>query len=170
LTHLDLKATGEGIQADIMTVGAFDGASVAVRCQIETDPQWRTRRLVVETTDGRGFTVQSDGEGHWRERDGKPIPALDGCMDVDLQGSPFTNMLPIRRLNIDSTMGTLAFSMLNVPFDSFEPYAVAQLYTCLEDGRLYRYENADGSFTADLPLDEDGLVLDYPELFERETR
>jgi hypothetical protein len=25
----------------------------------------------------------------------------------------------------------------------------------------------DGGFTADLPVDSDGLVLDYPELFKR---
>jgi uncharacterized protein len=56
-----------------------------------------------------------------------------------------------------------------VAFDTFEPYAARQRYACLEDGKLYRYENADGSFTADLPLDEDGLVLDYPEMFERLT-
>ena len=33
--------------------------------------------------------------------------------------------------------------------------------------RLYRYEAADRSFTADLTVDEDGLVIDYPGLFAR---
>jgi uncharacterized protein len=42
-----------------------------------------------------------------------------------------------------------------------------QAYTRLAE-RLYRFENLDGSgFTADLPLDQDGLVLDYPGLFRR---
>jgi hypothetical protein len=36
-----------------------------------------------------------------------------------------------------------------------------------KDGRdgLYRFLSLDGSFTADLPVDADGLVVDYPELF-----
>ena len=36
--------------------------------------------------------------------------------------------------------------------------------------RLYLFENLDGSgFSAELPVDEDGLVLDYPDLFRRVT-
>jgi hypothetical protein len=34
--------------------------------------------------------------------------------------------------------------------------------------RLYRFENLDGSgFQADLPVDEDDIVLDYPNFFRR---
>ena len=33
---------------------------------------------------------------------------------------------------------------------------------------FYLFENLDGSgFRADLPVDEDGIVLDYPDLFRR---
>ncbi len=53
------------------------------------------------------------------------------------------------------------------PFDSFEPTVDGQHYTCLKDGKLYRYEAEDRSFTADLPVDADGLVIDYPTLFQR---
>ena len=47
-----------------------------------------------------------------------------------------------------------------------------QRYTCLErdaDGGLYRYEDRGTfrGFTADLPVDADGLVLDYPGIFRR---
>ena len=89
------------------------------------------------------------------------------CIDIDLAGTPFTNTLPIRRLNLTRRSGTAKLRMLYVPFDSFEPTVDGQHYTCLEDGRLYRYQAEDGSFTADLPVDEDGLVLDYPTLFRR---
>jgi uncharacterized protein len=42
-----------------------------------------------------------------------------------------------------------------------------QRYTCLKRHSLYRYEAVDRSFSADLPVDPDGLVTDYPGLFER---
>jgi hypothetical protein len=46
----------------------------------------------------------------------------------------------------------------------------SQAYTRLAD-RLYLFENLDGSgFRAELPLDEDGIVLDYPSLFRRVTQ
>ena len=42
-----------------------------------------------------------------------------------------------------------------------------QAYTRVDD-RRYLFENLDGSgFKAELPVDEDGIVLDYPELFRR---
>jgi hypothetical protein len=42
-----------------------------------------------------------------------------------------------------------------------------QAYTQLAD-RLYLFESLVGSgFSAELPVDEDGIVLDYPGLFRR---
>jgi hypothetical protein len=46
-------------------------------------------------------------------------------------------------------------------------HAQAQAYTRLAD-RLYLFEKLDDSgFRAELPVDEHGLVLDYPDLFRR---
>jgi hypothetical protein len=32
---------------------------------------------------------------------------------------------------------------------------------------MYRFVSLDGGFTADLAVDSDGLVVDYPRLFKR---
>jgi hypothetical protein len=56
--------------------------------------------------------------------------------------------------------------MLYIPFDDFVPRLDRQIYTCLAP-RLFRYQAAERSFEAELPVDEDGLVVDYPSLFER---
>jgi hypothetical protein len=56
--------------------------------------------------------------------------------------------------------------MLYVPFATFEPAVDGQRYRCLKPG-LYRYEAVDRTFTANLTVDEDGLVIDYPTLFHR---
>src|SRR6185436_5423923 len=46
-------------------------------------------------------------------------------------------------------------------------HAQPQAYTRLAD-RFYLFENLDGTgFRAELPVDEDGIVLDYPDLFRR---
>lgn len=163
--HLDGR-TGD-IAAHGMAIGAIDGRRFAASFLIQCDEQWRTRRLAVETTDGRRLEIRSDSHGNWRSGAGEPVPALAGLIDIDLQASPLTNTLPIRRLALTETMGPVDLTMVYIPFDSFEPYPFAQRYTCLEDGRRFLYENADGSFSAELAVDADGLVLDYPGLFER---
>ena len=94
---------------------------------------------------------------------------LDGCEYVDVSETPFTNTLPIRRLDLapgESADVSVAY------FDGSElqPWPEPQRYTCLEKndrGGLYRYLNLDSGFTADLPVDADGLVTDYPGLFKR---
>jgi hypothetical protein len=45
-----------------------------------------------------------------------------------------------------------------------------QRYTCLqhdETGGLHRYDGIFRGFTAELPVDEDGVVIDYPDTFRR---
>jgi len=57
--------------------------------------------------------------------------------------------------------------MVYIPFDTLEPFVDGQLYTCLVPASHYLYEAEDGAFSAELPVDEDGLVTDYPTLFKR---
>jgi hypothetical protein len=168
LCHVEIDGRKGNIVAEGMAIGEIESRSYAARfSSLVCDLQWQTRRLLLETTDSRSLEMISDGLGNWVDGQGNRLPSLGGCIDIDLQASPLTNTLPIRRLRIDRATGAVELSMAYIPFDSFEPYAHTQRYTCLEDDRRYLYESADGSFSAELAVDEDGLVLDYPQLFER---
>jgi hypothetical protein len=171
LEHLTLgpcdHAFGAGIRAESVLIGARGGKPYGLRYRIDCDTGWTVRHFSIETTTGTKLSLTSDGHGHWRNECGDTLPEFDGCIDIDLAGTPFTNTLPIRRLDLRPGSAVAELTMLYVPFDTFEPYPDGQRYSCLTPGRLYRYEAADRNFTADLPLDEDGLVLDYPTLFQR---
>ena len=45
------------------------------------------------------LSLTGDGAGRW-QIDGRDAPDLDGCLDLDIQVTPFTNSLPIRRLDL----------------------------------------------------------------------
>jgi hypothetical protein len=167
LEHLDLRHDGDDIVAEGVIVGGRGAPPYGVHYRLVCDAAWRTRLLHIHTTAGRSLHLTADGEGHWADADGRPQPHLDGCIDVDLAGSPFTNTLPIRRLEPKPEDGVHELTMVYIPFATFEPITDGQRYTCLQAGALYRYEAADRTFTADLPVDEDGLVTDYPGLFVR---
>ncbi len=168
LEHLDLRPDDGTIVADSVVIGGRGGVPYGVRYRLVCGADWATRRLDLETTDGRSLHLRSDGDGGWTDGEGWPIPHLDGCIDVDLAGSPFTNTLPIRRAaELEGGGAAVEFRMVYIPFDTFRPTVDEQRYQCLEPGRLYRYEAVDRSFAADLPVDEDGLVTDYPGLFTR---
>ncbi len=167
LEHLELRPSGHTIRAESMVIGDRGGVPYGVRYSIDCNSAWHVLHFLIETTSGQKLELASDGYGHWKTMAGEPLPEFNGCIDIDLAGTPFTNTLPIRRLGLTPESGTVQLNMLYVPFDSFRPLRDAQRYTCLEEGRRYRYEAADRPFTAELPVDEDGLVTDYPTLFRR---
>ncbi len=167
LEHLDLRLEDGAIIVDSVVIGNRGGVPYGLRYRLVCGGDWVTRSLDITTTDGRSLNLRSDGEGEWTDGEGWPIAHLDGCIDVDLAGSPFTNTLPIRRAALLADGDAAEFRMAYVPFDTFKPVVDGQRYRCLEQDRLYRYDAADRSFTADLTVDEDGLVTDYPGLFIR---
>jgi uncharacterized protein len=171
LEHLTIgpidTGPGAAIRAAGTVIGGRGGRPYGVRYRIDCSPAWSVLSFSIETTDDRTVALSSDGRGRWRLADGTPLPHFDGCIDIDLAGTPFTNTLPIRRLSLTPASGAAKLSMLYVPFDTFEPRRDAQRYSCIDENRLYRYEAEERSFRADLPVDDDGLVLDYPGLFRR---
>ena len=129
-----------------------------VRYHIRVDAGWRTRNVEVELEGGGQprLSLTADGEGNWR-RDGQPLEPVAGCIDIDLEWSPSTNTLPIRRLGL-APGETKSLAAAWVRFPSLEVERLEQSYERLADGR-YRYRS--GRFTADLAVDGDGLVLQY---------
>jgi uncharacterized protein len=133
------------------------------------DESWRLREadLVVATERSTmSLYLRTDGQGRWRDGDGRAIDELDGCVDIDIWPTPFTNSFPVRREPM--VVGERRqFRMAWVFAPDLTARPQPQAYTRLAD-RLYLFESLDGSgFSAELTVDEDGIVLDYPGLFRR---
>jgi hypothetical protein len=174
LEHLHLLQEQAGMLADGLILGVEEQVPFRVHYAIHCDLQWRLRavHLSMPTGSSPSLHLFTDGEGFWKTEDGEAIPSLEGCFDVDISATPFTNTLPIRRLALQpGSSATLSMAYIAIPQMHIE--ATQQRYTCLEvtsSGGRYLYESlADGAswFTAELPVDRDGLVLDYPGLFRR---
>jgi hypothetical protein len=128
------------------------------------DNSWRTRRATVHAG-GRKIELESDGAGNW-SLDGQHAPALNGAIDIDITATPFTNTLPIRRLELKAgQQKDILVAYVDVP--ELAVTAEPQRYTCIEPGRLYRFESSGGDFVRDIRVDESFLVVDYPGLFKR---
>ena len=132
-------------------------------------PSWQldTADLILATERGaRSLNLQTDGHGHWRHGDGRAIDELDGCLDIDIWPTPFTNSFPIRRAPL-AIGERRAFRMAWIFALDLTVRPQPQAYTRLAE-RRYLFESLDGSgFKAELPVDDEGIVEDYPDLFRR---
>jgi uncharacterized protein len=167
---LCLMVGEDGVVADGMVIGVTEGHPFRVVYEVRCDVGWQVRAMRIGVPgEPPRVHVLSNGEGNWTTPDGRFVPHLEGCTDVDISVTPFTNTLPIRRLGL-APMESAEVSVAYVEGAELQAWPEPQRYTCLEKGDrggLYRFLSLDSGFTADLLVDADGLVLDYPGLFRR---
>jgi len=164
LEHVMTRADASGFRADGQLVMA-DDRPVRVSYLLECDSGWRFTALAMTVTDSGGertLRLSSTRDGHW-QADGAPRPDLAGCIDIDINCTPLTNTLPIRRLGwAPGASHDLTVAYVSVADLTVRP--VSQRYTQLDPAR-YRYES--GAFRTELAVDESGFVLDYPVYWSR---
>lgn len=171
LEHLRLVESDNGAIADSVVIQLIDHQLVRLHYEIRVDAGWRVREADIDmwAPDLHQLKLRSDGCGRWTDANGDALSDLNGCIDIDITATPFTNTLPIRRIRLEpGEAETITVAYIRVPELSVEPEK--QRYTCLErgsDGTLYRYEGLGTGFVSNLPVDLDGLVLDYPGIFRR---
>lgn len=137
--------------------------------QIMCDSAWRT-----VSADVHGWLAKTEisvqikvaSNQHWW-LNGIEIPEVEDCVDLDLNFSPSTNTIAIRRLNLAvGEMADITAAWLRFPSFTLEP--LAQRYHRLEE-ESYRYESGNGQFVADLRVNQAGFVVDYPGIWQVES-
>ena len=167
LEHLILDQETQ-IRAEGLVLGMLEDVAYRVQYQIVCDAAWNTQRVIVkDLLNGKEFALTRNGD-EWLDEQDDVIETLRGCTDVDIRVTPFTNTLPIKRLNLQpGESAEIAVVYVNVPGLSLSKFE--QRYTCLskeQDGEVYKYESLNSGFTSDLKVGPDGLVLDYPGIFK----
>ncbi len=171
LEQLHLVGNETGVVTDSLVLGIEGATPFRLWYQVWTDNDWNVRECLLQVGGEKGRIVHlyTDGQGHWTDAAGVACSTLDGCLDIDISCTPFTNTLPLRRLALTpGESADLLVAYITVPDLSIRP--VQQRYTCLSrtpSGGIYRYEGLENNFTADLPVDAQGLVVDYPGIWKR---
>src|SRR3954466_11303507 len=90
-----------GIKVDSVIIGKQQDIIYRVEYALLLDHDWRTLSFKISSLHNnvvQSLDYSGDGKGNWMDQ-GKHVPQLDGCIDIDLPLTPFTNTLPIRRLS-----------------------------------------------------------------------
>lgn len=148
-----------------------DGLPVQVNYTVRVDREWQTRLVMVTqvhngVTPGcsstRRCTLKRDEHGHWTTSSGNDRPhlgSIQNLTDIDIQITPATNTLPIRRLALAvGASAEVTAAWFRIPEFRVEP--LKQRYTRTGENS-YRYQSLDHDFTATLTVDDLGLVINY---------
>lgn len=165
---------------------AADGSSVtgsySTSWSLDATDEWRTRTLDINVQ-GIGWTrslaLARNPGGSWaavaRMQGDSDLPpagladpgSVDGALDCDLGLCPVTNTMPIRRLGLlGRTVPETTLVMAWVEVPSLRVIRSDQVYASSTPGRV-RYRSYSRDFQAELTVDPDGIVIDYPGLARR---
>jgi hypothetical protein len=180
--HASVTIDGRGFSATGVAIGS-DPLLYRLDYTVETGPDLVTRAVSVRaggTGWSRSLLLRRAGDGVWSAEaasDGEvdlPAPGgeLDrfaGALDPDLGRSPLFNTLPILRHGLQRGPGTQELLMVWISVPDLALHASPQRYTHVAGdatGATVRFEaiGPDDDFTADIRVDPDALVLDYPGL------
>jgi len=166
-------ARGSGWRLEGWSAAVEDGVAWTVGYAIDVDERWCTvaARITGRSAAGaRAVEIAADGTGSGRWRvDGVRVPALDGCLDVDLEASACTNTLPVHRLALAPGAGAAAPAVYVRAADLAVERLDQHYRRAADDAATHRYDYESPAFgvAGELVYDAAGLVLDYPGLARR---
>lgn len=172
LEHLVLNADTDGALIESVVTGEDGDDAFGLIYRIECDARWHVTRFAARLTSGETLDLRREisesAANTWIDANGQHLDTLDGCIDMDLTATPFTNTLPIHRLRLEEGERHVIRVYVHAP--TLAVSVAEQAYTCIEPNRRYRYEGLDTGFTAELTVDDNCIVQDYPGIFRRIRR
>jgi hypothetical protein len=165
-----IRLTDEGTVLTGMAV-FLQGAPTALAYTVRCDSAWRTVEGVVRGWRGPApvdLRFRRDADGRWTLNE-VPCPAVAGCLDLDLSFTPATNLLPLRRLDLDVGQSAEVRSAW-LQWPDMQLTLLTQRYT-RQAPTEYGYEaDVPGptTFSGPLLVEPGGWVRDYAGLWRAE--
>jgi uncharacterized protein len=167
-----LREAEGGAELRGMAVFRDERGPTALHYGVRCDAEWRTTEAAIDGWCGTRtveLRVQRAGADGWA-LNGVPCPAVAGCVDLDLSFTPATNLLPLRRLDLQvGQAAEVRSAWLEWPAAVLTPLVQRYARRSIAE---YDYE-ADlpgtAKFTGVLRVEPRGWVLDYAGLWQAEV-
>ncbi|RZT83528.1 hypothetical protein EV383_0333 [Pseudonocardia sediminis] len=166
---------GGGFRAVGRMIRDVDGCVFTASYRLAVGDDGAVQRLVVDAASAereKSLTINRSADGDWLVDDGSGNTRLSvgGALDVDLAFSPVFNTIPIRRLDLhrEESQHTIPVAFVSLPDLTVE--LAEQTYRTVSagaGGAPAVVGFSAGGFAAEITVDDDGLVLDYPGIARR---
>lgn len=163
-----MRATGA-----LVSTATDDEPAYSVTYSLSTGDNGVVSRASVRAVNADGerqVTLNRSEEGIWLVDHGQGAERthFDGALDVDVAGCVLFNSIPVRRLGLHKQSGEHKLPVVYVRLPDLSVQLVRQVYRSAPvagEPAVVSFQQDD--FTADLTVDGNGLVMDYPGLARR---
>jgi hypothetical protein len=157
----------ENIVVKSTIVGYSNDAPFKADYQLHLSSDWVVSFFQVKACLGnveQSLELSHNGIGNWYIH-GREEKRLQGCVDIDISITPFTNSIPVNRIQPSPGVAT-NIEVVYLDVLNFDILREPQQYTQL-NSNAYRFSSDGGNFLADITMDDLHLVTHYPGLFQR---
>lgn len=168
LEYFKLIENDKSFIIDSKIIGSYEDKIYTVDYHLIIDLSWNIQEFII---DSEVNTVKNKLTGRklqdeWEINDAIN-PDFKGFPFIDISFTPFTNTLPINNLELnEGDSQEIKVIYIDVLNNLVKP--VTQQYTRIAP-HTYHYDNLQTDFKSDILVDENGLVVNYPGLFDKIT-
>ncbi|MCW1961006.1 putative glycolipid-binding domain-containing protein [Chryseobacterium viscerum] len=147
-------------------IGCYEDKIYAVDYSILIDKNWIVQNFLIKSEINKVKTTLEGkrNQNQW-EINNVINPEFNDIKFIDISLTPFTNTLPINNLQLkENNPKKIDVIYIDVLNQHIRP--VQQQYTKTASNK-YLYENIENDFKAEISVDNAGLVISYPKLFEK---
>lgn len=166
--YLKIFIENEFHQIESSIIGVFEDKKYFVQYKVTANSDWTVKYFEIksEINDEVKLLSGQNNSGKWLINN-HANNEFDGFCFIDISLTPFTNTFPINSLNFDDKKDhNIKVIYIDVLNNEIKP--VAQNYSKVSVQK-FLYKNSDNTFQAELEINEEGLVLSYPNLFISQT-
>lgn len=166
LEYFNLQSDDKNYTVESKIIGSLKDKLYTTEYKIQMDKDWIVQDFLIESevnTIKRIFTGKRI-QDQW-EINNVINPEFHNLKFIDISLTPFTNTLPINNLKL-SENNSQKIDVLYIDVLNHHIRPVQQQYTRTSVNQ-YLYENIENDFKAEISIDEAGLVITYPKLFEK---
>lgn len=166
LEYFNLYSHDKGYTVESKIIGFHEDKIYVLNYKVLIDKDWTVQDFLIESeinTVKRTFSGKRN-QNQWKIN-GVVHSEFNNFKFIDISLTPFTNTLPISNLKL-SENGSQKIDVIYIDVLNHHIRPVQQQYTRTAVNK-YLYENIETDFKAEISVDENGLVINYPELFEK---
>ncbi|MDN3691811.1 putative glycolipid-binding domain-containing protein [Chryseobacterium tructae] len=166
LEYFKLTENDKNFIVESKIIGSYEARMYAVDYHLTIDHNWNIQEFIIDSEVNtvknklKGKKIQDEWVINNKiNSDFKAFPF------IDISLTPFTNTLPINSLKLNEN-DTQEIKVIYIDVLNNLVKPVTQQYTRIAP-HTYHYDNLQTDFKSDILVDDSGLVVNYPGLFDK---